>query len=465
MTTMFAEARTPEPTISEQQWGRILDSIREHSVVPVIGEYLTLVTIGNPPREVPLASYLAEELELPGPPTASLNEIAVRYLRKQKQEQSQKLELLYDPLYIDVAKAMRKAETFVIPALLKQLAEIRDFDLFVTTSFDPYMALALNEVRFGRRSSESTRVLSYKSDKSVDLPENPEALDHPLVYHLFGKAQAGRRFAVSDEDVLEFVHTLQDTEHQPPHLTDFLREQHLLVLGTRLTGWLTRFFLRVSSPERLRKTEKFDVIVDETANADTDQSLFFKHFGGVEVLPMRPVRFIDELVRRWKEPPAGSPTADRVGHAAPIGPGEVFLSYASEDVAAVKALRERLERDAGVQVWLDKESLRSGDDWERRIADALRGCAICVPVISANAISGNGFRVVRAEWAEALKLTPGRRADQPFIMPLLLDDTRPDDPAIDPGIRKLNWRRWLDEEDLRQFIADVRAGVKKAIST
>jgi hypothetical protein len=142
----------------------------------------------------------------------------------------------------------------------------------------------------------------------------------------------------------------------------------------------------------------------------------------------------------------------------------VFLSYASEDLAAVKALRERLEREAGVRVWLDRDSLRGGDQWERQIADALRGCAVCVPVVSASAKSG-GFRYVRTEWKEAVRLKAGRPADQAFIIPLVIDDTRPDDPALDPELRALNWRRLRDEEDMRRFVAEVRTGVEKSLST
>jgi hypothetical protein len=366
-------------------------------------------------------------------------------------------------LYVAISDALRAVKNFPLPTPLKQLAEIRDFNLFVTTSSDPYLALALNEVRFNNRLSGSTQVLAYARSKEVDIPEKYRDLDHPVVYHLFGKAQAAPLFAVTDEDVLEFMHKLQDPECQPPHLSDALREQRLLILGTRLTGWLTRFFLRVSSAKRLSEAKRTDYLVDLLAKADREQALFFEQFGKVKVLPITAISFIDELSRRWhaRHPEVmAAPTSPGASLVPPTG-GEVFISYAREDLAVATMLRERLEREAGVRVWLDKDSLRGGDQWERLIADTLRSCAVCVPVVSASVKSGS-FRYVRVEWQEALRLRSGRRADTAFVLPLVVDDTRPDDPALDPEIRALHWRRLQDAEDMRRFIADVQTSVQRS---
>ena len=457
--TTSSEARVSVAAISEEEWNRILTRIRGRKVIPVIGEQLTLMNRGDPPQQTSLANYLAAELNLPGPPTGSLNELASRYLQDKSK--------CIDDLYTDIYQKLPTSETFSIPTPLIQLAEIRDFDLIVSTSFDPYMALALNEVRFGRRSSGTTRVLAYENNQAVDIPEKYSDLDYPLVYHLFGKAQATPSFAVTDEDVLEVVHRLQAPECQPPNLSRALREQRILVLGTRLTGWLTRFFLRISSADRLRDVRRADYVIDPNASADADQTLFFEQFGGVKLLPISPVHFVEELHRRWKAvpPEAAPPESSRLSTHTPesLGGGTVFLSYASEDLAVVRGLRERIEREAGVRVWLDKDSLRGGERWEGCIADALRECALFIPVVSANVKSG-GYRYVRTEWKEAIRLKDGQQDDRPFILPLLIDDTRPDDPALDPDIRKLHWHRLRDEEDMRRFIVEVRAGVEKELS-
>jgi len=50
---------------------------------------------------------------------------------------------------------------------------------------------------------------------------------------------------------------------------------------------------------------------------------------------------------------------------------KVFLCHAHSDKDAVKALYLRLKRE-GVDVWLDKEKLLPGADWELEIRKAVR---------------------------------------------------------------------------------------------
>lgn len=50
---------------------------------------------------------------------------------------------------------------------------------------------------------------------------------------------------------------------------------------------------------------------------------------------------------------------------------KVFLCHAHSDKDAVKALYARLKRE-GVDVWLDKEKLLPGADWELEIRKAVR---------------------------------------------------------------------------------------------
>jgi hypothetical protein len=50
-------------------------------------------------------------------------------------------------------------------------------------------------------------------------------------------------------------------------------------------------------------------------------------------------------------------------------------------------------------------------------------------------------------------------------MPLVVDDTRPDDPAVDPELRALHWRRLGSDDDMQRFIAEVRAAVERSLPT
>lgn len=61
------------------------------------------------------------------------------------------------------------------------LAAITNFDLFVSTTFDPLLENALNMERSG--GAPSTDVLSYAPNRVADLPTEREHLQRPVVYH------------------------------------------------------------------------------------------------------------------------------------------------------------------------------------------------------------------------------------------------------------------------------------------
>ncbi|MFM9080146.1 MAG: toll/interleukin-1 receptor domain-containing protein, partial [Opitutaceae bacterium] len=77
--------------------------------------------------------------------------------------------------------------------------------------------------------------------------------------------------------------------------------------------------------------------------------------------------------------------ADSAGNTAPGAPRapSVFLSYATADRAAARALRDAL-RSAGLDVWHDESELTGGDAWDQKIRRQIRGCDYFMPLISAN---------------------------------------------------------------------------------
>ena len=101
--------------------------------------------------------------------------------------------------------------------------------------------------------------------------------------------------------------------------------------------------------------------------------------------------------------------------------GSVFLSYASQDAAAAERICDAL-RAAGVQVWLDKSELRSGDAWDAQIKKRIHECALFIPVISAhtNARSEGYFR---GEWNLAIRGRMNMAQGAAFLVPVVIDDS------------------------------------------
>jgi TolB-like protein/tetratricopeptide (TPR) repeat protein len=132
----------------------------------------------------------------------------------------------------------------------------------------------------------------------------------------------------------------------------------------------------------------------------------------------------------------------------------VFLSYASQDAQAARKICEAL-RAAGIEVWLDQSELRGGDAWDESIRDQIKACALFMPVISANAHARvEGY--FRLEWKLAVDRSHRMAPKQPFLLPVVIDDTPQSDDAIPDRFRELQWTRLPGGATPATFVERVR---------
>ena len=437
-----------------QFWDQLLQLISENNVVPIVGR--DLLTVRFEDRDVPfyplMARRLAEYLKVSFsdlPMGEEINTVVCRYIQR-----GNRVEDVYSALKI----IMPSDNALSIPKPLKQLASIRPFKLFVTTTFDSLMKRALDEVRFS--GEPKTKVFSYTPNTVEDLPVSLRELDRPAVYHLFGKLSAIPAYAVTEEDILEFLHMLQSESRQPRLLLDELSRANLLIIGCSFGNWLARFFLRTARRQRLLEARgSTDYMVDAAVTADENLVVFLRHFSTrTKIYEGRGAsEFIDELHRRWNEradaelPVAANENSMTEGVNVS---GTVFLSYASEDKSAAIRIRDALERE-GVDVFFDKQALQAGDDFERKLRLSIAESSVFLPLISTNTLTERR-RFFRIEWNHALdearKVAPTER----FIIPVAIDDTPPTELAIPEEIRRLHWERLPDGVTNTSFVAMVK---------
>jgi hypothetical protein len=407
----------------------------------VVGQ--DLLTLPGTGLQGNLYSYLAEKLagylglSAEGlPEGGELNELACRFLA-----QGNQVEDIY-PALKTVAQGI---DSLPIPEPLLQLAAIRPLELFVTTTFDSFLARALNRQRFG--GSTRTQILAYAPNQIIeDLPTESRSAGLPIVYHLFGRLSATPSYAVTQEDIVEFFHALQSPTRQPKLLFDELNRKSLLLIGSRFNGWLTRFFIRMAKTQRLSAGGRSDYLADAEVSNDHNLVAFLKHFSKATKVfrSGSAVEFVAELHRRWTERhPGGS---ERVSASVEGGPahlpveqGAVFLSYASADFPAANKIKAALE-DAGVAVFIDREGLQSGDDWEAKLRSNIHQCCLFLPIISRQTLTSDR-RFFRVEWNLALEEAQmaSFAEDEAFLLPVVIDDTPISEPAIPARFRKVQW--------------------------
>jgi CHASE2 domain-containing sensor protein len=129
-----------------------------------------------------------------------------------------------------------------------------------------------------------------------------------------------------------------------------------------------------------------------------------------------------QLGQQWRERYRPAPAEARsVSPPAEMPEGAIFISYAREDLAAVRTLKNCLAA-AGLTVWFDFDRIAAGDAFDHTIHDNINRCSLFVPVLSRNTEArSEGF--FRREWHYALDRDLGFAPDAPFIIPVAVDDT------------------------------------------
>jgi hypothetical protein len=420
-------------------WDRLLEYVQEQSVIPIVGPDLLQVEVDGETILVDqhIARRLAQKNKLPGaklPAERPLNYVVCQLLRLAKDR---------DSICDDIYQIMKEAN-FQPSKPLRQLAEITDFNLFVSTTFDWLLEKAINEVRFG--NTQGTSSIAYSPNRVVDLPSTKAKLARPTVFYLMGKLSANPSYVISDEDLLEHVCELQSPSRRPEMLFDELKKNHLLILGANFSDWLARIFLRTAKGERLSATHGFEILADNNTHRDRSLVSFLLHFSSrtrvfrADGTAGGAVEFVDELWKRWnKARPQTLPAAEAPARGE-MPRNAIFISYAREDLVAVQQLNAALEA-AGLPVWFDNQQLGPGDNWSPQIAQYIaKGCGCFVAVISKNTEKRQeGY--FRREWNLAVERDKGIHFGKKFIVPVVVDDLAIPD-AVPMRFAELNYT-WL----------------------
>jgi hypothetical protein len=449
-----ATALLQHSALDDDAWDDLLSFIEERRVIPIVGPELLQVDTDQGPRL--LYDWLAEKLakrlnvdvsQLPQPYT--LNDVVCWFLGARGRREEAYVRL----------RGIIKDAAFEPPLALRQLAGIPEFDLFVTTTFDPLLETAINLERFGGASS--TEVVAYSPNRVADLPTERDRMQRPVVYHLFGRLSASPTYVISDEDLLEFICALQSEHLAPEKLFHELEHNHLLFIGSNFTNWLARLFLRMAKRQRLSDPRDVgEVLADDHTSEDERLVSFLQQVSVRTRIYVGAERFVHELhdrlaARRKPAPPATADVVRFMPPAREMPDNAVFISYAREDLAAVQRLKAGLEA-AGVTTWFDMERLESGDDYDRKIQRNIARCSYFIPVVSA-ATQRRQEAYFRREWSYALDRARNMADGALFLLPVTVDGTDAAQALVPDRFKALHFTRLPDgvvTPDFAQRLAD-----------
>jgi hypothetical protein len=114
---------------------------------------------------------------------------------------------------------------------------------------------------------------------------------------------------------------------------------------------------------------------------------------------------------------------------------------------------------SGVSVWFDKHTLKAGEHWEMEIDRNINNCSLFIPLISANTentVESYFWREWRLATERASRFAPGT----PFILPVVIDETRQYGDTGARIFRDVQWSRLPNGEPTAAFVDSVRQLVR-----
>ena len=178
-----------------------------------------------------------------------------------------------------------------------------------------------------------------------------------------------KNYVVTENDSMQVVAKWLGSE-APKNLLSYLREKRILALGCKFDDWLFRFFWYLLKQDlALLKEGEVAISFDEKEDAKLINYLKrenIKSFGDARIFMCNALENI-ELVQ-------GQLNNNR--HK-----GGVFISYCNEDYAVAVNIFSRLTKE-GYNVWLDKEQLHPGHEYDDKISNAIAECKVFMPILS-----------------------------------------------------------------------------------
>ena len=385
----------------------------------------------------PLHELFAEELDAADP--ANVRAAVETYLAKRRQDRD------------EVAAIMRDVyESAEVTELHRDLAQL-PFRVCINASWDHLMTTAFEQAG----KAPVTAYYNYK-------PAPPQRLsaptaERPLVYHLFGHHQDPLSLVLTEGDLIDYL--VAFVKENPP-LSDHVRAilddpaASFLFLGFGFHQWYVRVLLHAM---RVYKHNRPTMALEDQpffVHPDRDQAVGFFSERLVDIRPLQWDAFARNLRAAYDElaqKAAPKPLAPRAAVPGLKGP-KAFVSYASEDRDAVEHLAQELEA-RGVDVWQDKQDLRSGDRWEDVLLDVIGQKVDYVIVVQTAAMSRRIEGVYHQEIDAALKRQRrmGFSGDQQlrFLHPVRLGEC-----PLHPRLKELHVIDAADVDSLARSILE-----------
>jgi TIR domain/SIR2-like domain len=327
----------------------------------------------------------------------------------------------------DASTVTRWAEEFyeqydTVSDALKNLASL-PFQLVINTS----VGLSAEKAFHDAKSQTYADYYDRTGQAREHLPD--PSTDAPVVYNLFGSVAHPSSMILSENDRLDFlISIISENPPLPPKLTSTLCDprQSFLFLGFNLGQWQLKM-LMYAVLRRVQRDNKSFALELQRDDLDEDAILFYLSGHKVHFVDVDLSTLTNELRTRVRQRPAIEEArpgeAVHPSKAAPtLDAPTVFICHAHEDAAFAEGVCAGL-RENNINVWLDKDSLRGGDEWDRAIERTLEEEVQYVVVLQSAGLKAKEIGYVNKEINLAIQRQAYFRPPRIFLIPTIIDSS------------------------------------------
>ncbi len=425
--------------LSERDWRRLIEAIRRRKCVLVTGPDVAFDP-GDPHR-VSLATQLAERLAATLPSSIPLSK---------DEELPRVAQLVYNDAGTDRYDLELEVQDFYQPFAEKTTAFHQElaampFTLCLTTTPDPFLFNAVQETP---GKSPICEYYHYRKGRPTQLSAATE--NRPIIYSLFGHLQALDSLVLTETDLLEFlVNVVRAAPPLPAYITSQLADPQtsFLFLGFGFQRWYARVLLHVLHTYGHRNRSLALEGASFFEHPERQQTaVFFEQELKIEFRQHSWLDFAAELRKSFaKQAPEQAETEIAAGAA------KVFLCHDSRDRARVVEVEQQLHQ-LGVNTWRDRQDLRGGEDWNRRIPQVIRKQVDYVLVLQTPHMLERAESYLHKEIYEALERQQLFDQSELFLIPALLEPN--------PGLERLahlHQRELYEAGGVEQLATEIRA--------
>lgn len=284
---------------------------------------------------------------------------------------------------------------------LRNLLGQKLFPIVLTTTFDGYVEALMKSI-WGER----LRVVNIVDRKSVqefrtvlkDYGGQKRYIEPTLIY-IFGKAtqDESKNYVRTDEDAIRIIEKWMSFPQDDP-IIKLIRGRKMLSLGCKYENWYFRFFWYILRHETMSfKEGQVAFVLNEGDNNDSRLKNFMSQ---TRIYCHGDARnFMNSLSNDLSSTSPENPFWGMI--LKKRRKGGVFLSHCGSDMIAATSLFLKLTRD-GYSVWFDSVSLRGGDNYEQRIAEAIKDSPVFIALLSnkvrADILAGKTDEYYMKEW-------------------------------------------------------------------